>query len=107
MAAEADRLVQELRDRIRGVAAAVDDRRLGAGVAQPLQREQVHGVPEAATAMRRRSTDRLELADAVYLVEPRERGGRERSVRRLDNAVEVEAIRPRRHQRAHLLLGQL
>ena len=39
--------------------------------------------------------DRLELADTVRLVEPRERVRGDRAVRRLDDAVEILPVRPR------------
>src|SRR4029077_5526476 len=58
---EADRLVELARDRVRGVAAARDECRRRAHVAQLLQRVQPHRSAETAPAMVGIRPDRLEL----------------------------------------------
>src|SRR5207302_3915799 len=75
--AEPDRLVERLRDRIVFVASARDDRFLGARVAQPLQRKQVHRTGEAASAVAGVRPDGLQLAEREVRIEPRESGGDE------------------------------
>ena len=61
---------------------------------QPVKREQADGRRETAAPVVGMRAHRLELADAVRVVEPGEAVGDEGSVRRLDDAVEVGAVRP-------------
>ena len=88
--------VELARDRVRRVTTAGDQRRLRTEVAQTTQRIEADSTAETKPAMVGVRPDRLELADAVHLVEPGERVCGDRPVGRFDHAVEVGAISQRR-----------
>src|SRR5581483_6823185 len=91
--AEADGLVE----RARRLCVAENDGLAHPLLPQPLQRKRADGGPEPAPAELLPRSDGLEEADAVLVVGPDEHVRGEALVRRLDDAVERAAVRPRGH----------
>ncbi len=71
---------------------AIDDGGVGACVPKAAARLEAHRLAEPEPLVCRVGSDRLELADAVLLVEPDERVGGEAAVGRLDDEIELLAV---------------
>jgi hypothetical protein len=95
--AEPERLVEPLRRRVLLVAARVDHRADRSLLREPLKRERANRRREAATPELRVRSDRLELADAILVVEPREAVRGDRAARRDGDRVEIATVGPSLH----------